>query len=93
MKITQKEVLKLAKKYNIDLNKVNLKYLTKGTNVELEHGKMLSKITNVTNNNIDTTFRIALAHLIEYPDYYQRLEKMETQAEKYWSNKNKNIFK
>jgi hypothetical protein len=26
--------------------------------------------------------------LKEFPDYYTRLEKMETEAEKYWHNKN-----
>lgn len=39
------------------------------------------------------TAKIAIAHLTESPDYYQRLHKMESQVEKYWKNKNKpNIF-
>ncbi|WP_245618719.1 DUF5661 family protein [Methanogenium cariaci] len=30
------------------------------------------------------TGKIALAHLNEFPDYYERLEKMETEAEEFW---------
>jgi hypothetical protein len=37
---------------------------------------------------------IALAHYMEFPDYYKRLKKMEERAEKYWKNKKKpDIFK
>ena len=40
-----------------------------GINIELEHG--LKNIrTNVTNNDLITTAKIALAHLLEYPNYY-----------------------
>ena len=91
-RISQDKVKLLAKKYKIDLNKVPLTWLTKGVNIELEHGSKISKMTNVTKNSLDLTFKIALAHLLEYPDYYQRLDKMEKKAEKYWKNKNKNIF-
>jgi hypothetical protein len=34
-----------------------------------------------------TTGKIALAHLREFPDYYQRLDKLESAAEKYWENR------
>jgi hypothetical protein len=30
------------------------------------------------------TGKIALAHLNEFPDYYDRLEKMEKEADKFW---------
>ena len=33
------------------------------------------------------TAKIALAHILEFPDYYYRLKRMEKQAEKYWKNK------
>lgn len=92
MQITLEIAKKYAKKYNVNLKKVSLSDICKGMNVELEHGKMLGRITNVTNNSQEKTFKIALAHLIEYPDYYKRLSKMEKQAEKYWKNKDKNIF-
>lgn len=38
-------------------------------NVELEHG-LISLSTNVTNNDIIMTAKIALAHLNEFPNYY-----------------------
>lgn len=91
-RITQKQALTLALKYKIDLDKIPLKWLTYGINVELEHGSKISKLTNVTKNSLDLTFKIVLAHLLEYPDYYQRLDKMEKKAEIFWNGKNKNIF-
>lgn len=46
-------------------------------NVELEHGTVGGDVTNVTNDHPGMTARIALAHLRELPDYYERLERME----------------
>ena len=39
------------------------------TYIELEHGTVSPK-TNVTNDNLITTAKIALAHLNEFPNYY-----------------------
>lgn len=66
----------LNKKYPIGLFK-------KAMLIELEHGKR-SKQTNITNDNLITTGKIVLAHILEIPDYYERLIKMEAKAEKYW---------
>ena len=52
-----------------------------GLDVELEHGSH-DLSTNVTNDNEISTGKIALAHLNEFPDYYTRLQKMESQAKK-----------
>ena len=54
-----------------------------GMNVELEHGHKLSKRgpTNVTRDSAKLTGMITTAHLIEIPDYYTRLARMERQAE------------
>ncbi len=52
-------------------------------NVELEHG-LRDLHTNVSNDDPLITGKIALAHLNEFPDYYDRLEKMEKEAEEYW---------
>jgi Protein of unknown function (DUF5661) len=41
----------------------------------------------LTHGNLETTGKIAWAHLNEYPDYYTRLEKMEKEAEAYWSTR------
>jgi hypothetical protein len=32
------------------------------------------------------TGRIAIAHILEIPDYYRRLKKMELEGEKYWKD-------
>jgi hypothetical protein len=46
----------------------------------MEHGKAIPE-TNITNNNVYITAKIAWAHLHELPDYYTRLDKMEKEAE------------
>jgi hypothetical protein len=52
----------------------------KGLDVELEHGSR-NPLTDVTGDDPDATGRIAWAHLIEAPDYYDRLARMEAEAE------------
>ena len=42
-----------------------------GINIELEHGTISSK-TNVTNDSLIATAKIALAHLNEFPNYYNK---------------------
>ena len=56
-----------------------LEQLRAGMDVELEHGAR-DPLTNVTNDELVTTAKIALAHLNEFPDYYERLEEMEAAA-------------
>lgn len=92
-KITLKKAREVAKRFKINLKVVPIDVWRYGLEVELEHGTKLGKITNVTNNNLDLTAQIAIAHLIEGPDYYQRLMKMEKGMDKRWSGKEKpNIF-
>ncbi len=54
-----------------------------GMDVELEHGTHDPE-TNVTDDDVATTAKIARAHLNEFPDYYTRLAAMESEAEAYW---------
>lgn len=89
MKISKQLANIIGKKYHIDFDIVNFDEWHYGLNVELEHGTKLGSITNITNNDIDLTARIAIAHLIEGPDYYKRLYKMEKQMETYWSSRKK----
>jgi APA family basic amino acid/polyamine antiporter len=46
---------------------------------ELAHGRV-DPDTNVTDDDLVTTGKIALAHLVEIPDYYTRLAAMEAEA-------------
>ena len=55
-----------------------------GMDVELEHGTQ-DPATNVTDDDVDMTAKIARAHLNEFPDYYTRLAIMEAEAEAYWA--------
>jgi len=57
-----------------------------GLTVELEHGTV-NPATDVSRDNPLQTGKIALAHLTEFPDYYTRLAKMETEAKKFWDAK------
>jgi hypothetical protein len=57
-----------------------------GMEVELEHGRR-ELLTNVTNDDPVVTGKIALAHLHEFPDYYERLKRMEREAEREWNDK------
>jgi hypothetical protein len=52
--------------------------------VELEHGTQ-DPDTNVTDDDVLITAKIARAHLNEFPDYYTRLAAMESEAEAYWA--------
>ncbi len=89
MKVTKSQANNLAKEFKINLDIIDIDEWHYGLNVELEHGKKLGSITNLTDDNLKKTAKIAIAHLIEFPDYYKRLQKMEQKAEKYWENKTK----
>lgn len=89
MKISKSTSIKLAKKYNINLNVIDIDDWHYGLNVELEHGTQFGKITNVTNDNIDITTSIVISHFLESPRYYKFLKKLEEREDKYWANKKK----
>jgi len=55
-----------------------------GMDVELEHGTQDLE-TNVTDDDVTVTAKIARAHLNEFSDYYSRLAVMEAEAEAYWA--------
>lgn len=59
-----------------------------GMDVELEHGTQDPE-TNVTDDSVTMTAKIARAHLNEFPDYYSRLEVMEAEARAYWDAQRK----
>ena len=55
-----------------------------GMNVELEHGTRFPDL-DVTGDDPVVTAKVALAHLREFPDYYQRLAIMEREADAAWA--------
>lgn len=78
MRITKKEAQAFSKYIGLDFRTVKFKLpdLVYGMNVELEHG-LQNPLTNVTNNDLILTGKIALVHLLESPYYYKELKKME----------------
>ncbi len=78
---TTEDARKIGDVIGIDWGKYDLEQFRMGLGVELEHGTVDPQ-TNVTNDDDIMTGKIALAHLKEIPDYYARLEEMETQAER-----------
>jgi transcription antitermination factor NusA-like protein len=85
------DVKDIAEKLQIPFNDFDVEQLYKGVLVEMEHGTQNSK-TNVTNDDLEMTIKIAWAHLNEFPDYYDRLEKMEKVAEDYWASRPRRNF-
>ena len=73
---TAEEAKAIGEKLGIDWSKFDVEQFRMGMDVELEHGKVDHE-TNVTNDDPLVTGKIALAHLNEFPDYYDRLYEME----------------
>ena len=75
---------RIGEKLGIDWTRFDAEELRRGMEVELEHGRRDPE-TDVTGDDLLLTGKIALAHLNEFPDYYERLARMEEEAKDYWS--------
>ena len=76
---TNEQAKEVGDKLRIDWQKYDLDQFRMGLEVELEHGADDPE-TNVTNDDLEMTGKIAWAHLKEISDYYTRLEKLEKEA-------------
>lgn len=85
-KFTIEEARKIGSQLGIDQTGFNFEEFRRGLEVELEHG-LRDPATNVTNDDVSLTGKIAWAHLKEFPDYYTRLDKLETEADEFWTAK------
>ena len=85
-KFTAKEAKEIGEKIGIKWDKFNVGQFRMGLDVELEHGTR-TMLTNVTNDDPLKTGKIAYAHLLEFPDYYDRLYILEKDATAYWKKK------
>lgn len=81
-RFTAEQAQAVAAGIGLDLGEVpfDLEQFRRGMEVELEHGSQ-DPVTNVTNDDPMITGKIAWAHLREMPDYYDRLDAMEAEAE------------
>lgn len=83
-RFTEEEARRIGDLLGIDWKDFDVDQFRRGLDVELEHGAHDPE-TNVTNDDALLTGKIAWAHLKEFPDYYDRLEQMEEEAEAYWA--------
>ncbi len=83
---TLDEAKEIGEKLGIKWDRFDVEQFRMGMDVELEHGRR-DKETNVTDDNPLTTGKIALAHLKEFPDYYDRLDKLEEEAKAFWKSR------
>lgn len=65
------DIMNVANYLNIDFNKFSFDDFKRGISIELEHG-LQDENTNVTDNDLFKTAKIALAHLNEFPNYYNK---------------------
>ncbi len=68
---SRQEILSAAKMLGVKFDHFTLDDLIAGVDIELEHGTQNPQ-TNVTNNDLILTMKIALAHLNEFPNYYNK---------------------
>jgi hypothetical protein len=80
------EAKRIGDSLGIDWSHVDLEQFRMGLLVELEH-ETKNPETNVTNDDMNLTGKIALAHLKEFPDYYTRLATLEADADKHLAKK------
>ena len=85
-RMSDEEARRIGSVLGIDWAKVELEQFRRGLEVELEHGARDPE-TNVTNDDLALTGKIAWAHLKEFPDYYTRLDKLEAEADAYWASR------
>lgn len=82
--VSSDEANQVGTTLGLDWTTIDREQFRRGLEVELEHGSRDPE-TNVTNDDLTLTGKIAWAHLKEYPDYYTRLDKLEAEADAYWA--------
>ena len=80
-RFTKEDAKRIGESLGIDWTRFDIEQFRMGLDVELEHGSH-DLLTNVSNDDEMITGKIALAHLNEFPDYYTRLQEMESEAKK-----------
>jgi len=82
-RVSLAEAEKLSRLFSINHHVVPFDQWVFGLNIELEHGTR-NPITDVTGDDLILTAKITLAHLMEFPNYYEKLEQMEDTLDKEW---------
>ncbi len=84
--VSATEAKQIGDTLGLDFARIDLDQFRRGLEVEFEHGARDPE-TNVTNDDVVLTGKIAWAHLKEFPDYYTRLDRLESEADAYWSSR------
>jgi len=79
-RITAEKAHSIGLRLGIDWVNVDLEQFRRGLEVELEHGSRDPE-TDVTNDDLTLTGKIAWAHSKEIRDYYTRLDRLEAEAQ------------
>ena len=77
---TPEEAREVGDQIGVDWDRFDLEQFRAGMDVEYEPGTHDPQ-TDVTGDDPVVTGKIALAHMKEFPDYYDRLRRMEQEAE------------
>lgn len=83
--VSADEANRIGDTLGINWAKIDPDQFRRGLEVEFEHGTY-DPDTNVTNDDMVLTGKIAWAHLKEFPDYYTRLDRLEAEADAYWAS-------
>ena len=78
---TPEEAREVGDQIGVDWDRFDVEQFRAGMDVEYEHGSHDPQ-TDVTGDDPVVTGKIALAHMKEFPDYYDRLQRMEQEAER-----------
>ena len=83
---TTEEAKRVGDAIGVDWTRFDLEQFRAGIDVEFEHGSHDPQ-TDVTGDDPIVTGKIAFAHMKEFADYYERLERMEAEAKRHWADK------
>jgi Protein of unknown function (DUF5661) len=78
---TTDEARRVGEAIGVDWNRFDLAQFRAGMDAEFEHGSRDPQ-TDVRHDDPIVTGTIALAHMKKFPDYDERLERMEREAER-----------
>ena len=76
------EAREMGGRLGVNQSAVDFAEFQRELKIELEHG-LRDPETNVTNDDVPLTGKIAWAHLKEFLGYYTRLDKLDDEAEEF----------
>ncbi len=85
---TLEEAKRVGDEIGVDWDRFELEQFRIGMDVEYEHGAHDPQ-TDVTGDDPILTGKIALGHMKEFPDYYERSMRMEKVDEREWAEKHR----